>query len=930
LLYLVSKPHISTASIMRCASMHLKHPIAVAFLVAVNLVDAHTVHHKHHKADKFLKAESEPSSTQSMVKKAAEMPMANVNDADSFMGDPCQPETDGCKSMCRWLKMTDRSTGTTCPLFEWQLKACEYTPPEDRVVSSEEEPLDCAVNLMRTFVLPSQVDEYVTNLGECINGLPERSNATCHVALGLVRNEISDWRKEAKLKGDAAAMRKELEQGCRDAQEALDSKQNVEEMVQKLTELLERSEELPGHYLVEDVHTAREFLDKLAPIPAVREQLEDALADGKEAFATVNLFRVKEAIVWLHVAVSKAVKFSIGPPTDEATETLDKLVVLKEALEDLNSAIFTGNVSTGTKSGVPEAMDQLTSSMQRCRDAGLTNEMAEAGDLLAGLQVMNAAIMAEQNATAIGEEILETAGNKGSESLKKVGNQLNTSVSRAQDLGLGDNASTAEAVATLDKIMYTRHARAALQAAIARGRDVLSQNGSELSDDAEESAQKMMDPAIEWGQEVGLVNGLDVAKETVGKLRRAESAKENMTLALAQGNTSLQSKTSIAKAIEMLQAAIEGDSSAQIDAGVNTARREIEQLKGLLAAQEALATATRTAKEALRTRTGYDDAIEGMKAALKRASSAGLDAEVELGEDQTKKLGNFVEASNAVEEAFAQELSDRESVTPAPIEDIEPSTVFKRTGLKVEDLPSVASGDDDGDDDFDEHITALRVAIDRSKRRGLVDPGMQDKLEQMVALKAAYEQLEGALSSGSKALDEKAGIATAITELSSAVEEAHETGLSLDVAKAGKLLDNLSVIQPARDEIQAAILQANVSVSAVSGMDAALVRLNKAIEVNKQLGLYAKIKEAERLGAHVLEVKKCFVTLRAATMQGEIALQTEQGEEAAITELNVAIEAADVINLHKGMPIAIDLLHELMHMNAEKQQLQAAMDPKIR
>lgn len=910
--------------------MRWSHSIAIAFLVAVGLVDAHSAHHRHHRADKFLKADSEPSSAQSATQKIAEMSVANMNVSDSTMGTPCQSGTDDCKSMCRWLKMTDRSTGTSCPLFEWQLKACEYTPPEDRVDSSGEEPLDCAVNLMRTFVLASEVNEYVTNLDECINGLPDRANATCHVALGLVRNEISDWRKEAKLKEDAGVMRKELQQAASDAQEALDTKTNIDEMIATLTELLERSEELPGHYLVEDVHTARKYLDKLAPIPAVREQLEDALADGKEAFTTVSLFRVKEAIVWLHVAVAKATKFDIGPPTEEAAETLDNLVVLKQALVDLNSAIFSGNVSSGTKSNVPEAMGKLTSSMQRCRDAGLTNEMAEARNLLAGLEEMNSAVIAEQNATGIGEEILETAGNKGLENLKKAGNQLNTSVSRAQELGLGDNASTAEAVATLDKIMYTRHARASLQAALARGREVLSQNGSELSDNAEETAQKLMDPAIEWGEEVGLVNGLDVANDIVSKLRIAESAKENMTLSLAQGNTSLQSKTGIAKAIAMLEAAIEGDSSAEIDAGVNTARRQIEQLKALLAAQEGLAAATRAAKEAFRTRDGFDDAIEGMQAALKTASHAGLDEEVELGEDQTEKLGNFVEASNAAEEAFAKELSDREPVTPPPIEDIEPYTVFNRTGLKVQDLPSVASGDDDGDDDFDEHIAALSVAIDRAKRRGLVDPGMQDKLEQMVALKAAYEQLEEALSTGSKALDEKQGIATAITKLTSALEEAHEMGLELDVPKASKLLDNLSVIQPARDEIQAAILQANVSVSAVSGMDAALVRLNKAIEVNKQLGLFAKINEAEKLGARLLEVKKCFVALRAATMQGEIALQTEQGEEAAITELNAAIEASDKIDLHKGMPIAVDLLHELMHMNAEKQQLQAAMDPMIR
>ena len=43
-----------------------------------------------------------------------------------------------------------------------------------------------------------------------------------------------------------------------------------------------------------------------------------------------------------HVAVAKATKFDMGPPTEQAAEILENLVVLKEALVDLNSAIFTG------------------------------------------------------------------------------------------------------------------------------------------------------------------------------------------------------------------------------------------------------------------------------------------------------------------------------------------------------------------------------------------------------------------------------------------------------------------------------------------------------------------------------------------------------------------------------------------------------------
>ena len=103
--------------------------------------------------------------------------------------------------------------------------------------------------------------------------------------------------------------------------------------------LLERFESLPENYLVEDVQPARKFLDKLAPIPAIREQLVEALADGKEAFSSVSLFRDKEAIMCLHVALAKATKFYFGSPTEQAAETLDNLVVFKKPCQGIIKAI---------------------------------------------------------------------------------------------------------------------------------------------------------------------------------------------------------------------------------------------------------------------------------------------------------------------------------------------------------------------------------------------------------------------------------------------------------------------------------------------------------------------------------------------------------------------------------------------------------------
>jgi len=91
----------------------------------------------------------------------------------------CNPQEDDCTSMCKWLKMTDREINGQCPLFEWQLKSCDYTPPDQRVAGAEPEPIDCAVDLMRTNVLEPDVPNYINQLDVCIEGLPTRVNATC-------------------------------------------------------------------------------------------------------------------------------------------------------------------------------------------------------------------------------------------------------------------------------------------------------------------------------------------------------------------------------------------------------------------------------------------------------------------------------------------------------------------------------------------------------------------------------------------------------------------------------------------------------------------------------------------------------------------------------------------------------------------------------
>lgn len=125
-----------------------------------------------------------------------------------------------------------------------------------------------------------------SQLTDCISNVPQRENRTCHVALSLVRNEITSFEAETKLRADAAELRHQLQDGILQAKRALESKQDEKETIELLSRLLAKAEELPGHYLVSDVHTVRRYLDKLAPIPAVHEQLREALMDAHEAFAT--------------------------------------------------------------------------------------------------------------------------------------------------------------------------------------------------------------------------------------------------------------------------------------------------------------------------------------------------------------------------------------------------------------------------------------------------------------------------------------------------------------------------------------------------------------------------------------------------------------------------------------------------------------------
>jgi len=838
-------------------------------------------------------------------------------------------ESEDCRSMCRWMKMTDKEINGRCPLLEWQLKACEYTSPEDRPANSNPHPLDCAVNMMRLDVLEKDVLNYVESLEACISDVPDNVNETCHVGLGLLHSEIHDWKNEAGLHDQADKMRDRLLEVTKEGKVALRNKKDEEAAIEDLSDILGEAEEIKGHYLVKEIHAARAVLDKLGPIPAVRVQLEASKSEGEIALADKSLNEVKEAIVWLNASIIKGKKLHLGHELSDDIKLLSELDYMKSALIDLRQAVFEGNVSYGTRFGMRPAINTLEQAIHRANKDDLPGALPAANELLAKLVELDTAVNNTLEAVSFGTSILELDGNKGKEQLARGIDLLNTTVTQAQKLGLADHDSTSRAVAELDRLLYIFNARLAMQRSLDHAQEILLNNRGELSDDREEVAIDILGPAIEWGKEVGLHNGLPVSTEALETLHKVEGAKEVILQALVQGNSSLEAGSREPEAISALESAIKGCQEANVSGGVAAAQKMLEALRARMGARNALEKATATAGDAWRSRSGLEDALNAMNVSIDAAEKVGLKKQASIARDQVSALEQFVVIDGVVSEEMKKHAPSPPLPQPAEIEDTRPGTVFNKTGLRVVEQPAVPNGADDRDDNFDEHIDALAQAIAAGKRQGVIDPVQQAMLSQAFARKNAYKLLQSAIQIGEAAWNTKSNVIKATTKLSIAIHESEEMEIELELSQAKELYSKIEQIQPAIDELEASILSANVSIHTVSGMDKSINGLNRAIDLNRKLDLLSKIPTAEHLRDQLMQVKKTYVALRAAILQGEISLQTEQGEEASIAELHHAIEMADAINLKKRLPVAIDLLHELNHMNAEHQQLQAAMDPRV-
>lgn len=296
--------------------------------------------------------------------------------------EPCQGSLDVCKSMCRWLKLSTEDASfkkgvEVCPLFEGQLAACDYKFPERRSAGSPEDPLDCALNIMRSKVLETDVAATVDELDTCLQAVPESEKSNCHFAMDLMESEIKDYREEQVLRSHAQVVKKELNVAIMAAKASLKSKLRVVEAMGSLVKALQHAEEVPGHYLTGTIHIARKFLDKLGRIVPVVDELEDSQVEGRIALDTKDAFRAEQAVLRLSAAMEDAERLEISRPLEQAEKVQDNLLLLSAAEEDLNAAIIQANSSWSTVSHMGHTLERLRNAIDLCKEMGVLNRVSD-------------------------------------------------------------------------------------------------------------------------------------------------------------------------------------------------------------------------------------------------------------------------------------------------------------------------------------------------------------------------------------------------------------------------------------------------------------------------------------------------------------------------------------------------------------------------
>jgi len=850
----------------------------------------------------------------------------------------CTPGQQHCKSLCRWLKLTDKDfDGATidsgsCPLFDWSMESSGYTPPLSRKHLSSPEPVDCATDFLHQNVQRKDVGTYVLQLEECMVGLPQEDSEKYSAPLKVVATEITGWKKEQVARESAALIELRLQEAIEQGRKAFFTKIGVADAAGNLTSVMRKTKGVDdGHYVFDDIRTGRELLEKLQPIVLAQKGLASSEARGQEALEHKVAAEVKGAVVLLNVSIASAEALGVVDQAKSAKHVRDELTGMQELMSQIHIAFLQANVSVRTKLHTEEAIEKMNKTLAKAKAAKIVAPLSDGHRLVAELTEIAEAKDELKIATKNAQAALQDEGGQDSTNFLDAMNALQNALARASQLHLTAHV-TSDAVRLMASLEESKAARQALRTATLHA-NAVALDPSSLNFTSEDAAIAELSGSVSWAEHAHLQHSMPVAKELLKMLSVLRDAKVRMTNSISVGDASLQATAGQENAIDVLSKSMREAKALNMTAGTFSAKEQLKKLRRQVDARDGLERAVARAGRKLRAKKVRLSALKDLNASITQAADSGLKDEVVLAQQQLERLRVLKDALDDIHVAIR--LNPPERSAPQLFSVSDPERAVKVavpkpvTELKTTDLPEVLGSRDDGDADFAEHILRLNRSIANAKHFSLVDPEMLEQVAQLQKFQAAWDMLNASTQEGRSALKMKEGLYKATVHVEDAIQLAQGVGLKVGVKKAKHLVSELQTIPDIKNEVDAAVLQGKIALKFKLGIHDALVRLNAALDESKPFGLMGKEKKAEKLRSTLLAVNEAWLQLRAATVQGAVALRLEHSEDAAIDVLQSAIAKADSAGLSAETPGAAQLLGELRHMNEAHQSIESAVVPGV-
>lgn len=814
-----------------------------------------------------------------------------------LVADTCTPGTPGCKSMCRWLKLLADDfyytvhNFSTCPILESSLTSFGWTAPQLRSERQAPESVDCMVSIARTAVSPPNVQAYVEQLTDCMANISKRTRDDYRISLRLMDRAVSQFHEARALHHNASLAGQRLGAALAIGHQALETKKLEADAIASLEDAMAEAQSIGGHFVNDDLERARQLIEELEPLPALRRVLDEAMARGWESVSS-SPSRLDEAVELLVISVREADKVGLtGEPLPAARALLSNATALRNARDELRASVLDGNVTLATQANAGDDIARLEAAISQAEMVGFRTGLPDAVRLLGKLRQAQDARQELADAVAQARSAMSEGSPEEGHTDSELPVEhpaevrLEAAVAAAQPLGL----SGPWAENLLSQLEGRVQARADMVEAVTAGRRILGENSSELVSPRGAKVVAQLEAAVKSGQDVALSAEVAPASELLDRLVAAKSVQEDLEAAMSLGNRTMHAETGDREAIKVLSSALREARGANVTGSVPEAEELLLRLQHHRDARRDLDAAVAASKSAQLTRQGGPQAERALEAALARAEELGLTSVAAAARAQLDRIRVLAHAEEALERA-------------------------RRGPCNVTCMQEV------------------NATIARARALGLDDGSLVDAFKGVVAASSAEERLQAAVAQGRAAAVAGTEVPEAVAVLRAAATTAewhekrsgHPSG-SLPTAR--QLLTELSAYGPAKAELDLALVQANASLATSIGTEDALVSLHHAVADARRLNISHRVPETAASLERLTSVARARVQVQAALAQGDIALRAGAGEELAIDELKAAVAEAQQVNVHKSVSRAVMLLGRLMHLEARHQQEEASVRP---